>query len=75
MYEYVMDIMASDSSFASVNVKDFKFTRCDRNILVNWDIVYNWLGRAAAQWLKHCATNWKVTGSRPSEVNEFLYFT
>jgi hypothetical protein len=26
-------------------------------------------------WLRHYATNRKVSGSRPAEVNEFLQFT
>jgi hypothetical protein len=27
---------------------------------------------AVAYWLRHCATNWKVAGSRPNEVDNFF---
>jgi hypothetical protein len=26
-----------------------------------------------AQWLRHCATNWKVAGSVPDDVTGFLH--
>jgi hypothetical protein len=29
------------------------------------------VGHFVAQWLRHCATNRKVSGSRPDEVNYF----
>jgi hypothetical protein len=29
-------------------------------------------GYAVAQWLRHCTTNWKVAGSIPEGVTEFL---
>jgi hypothetical protein len=28
-----------------------------------------------AWWLRHYATGWKIMGSRPDELNEFLKFT
>ena len=28
-------------------------------------VVNSLMGHAVAQWLRHCATNWKVTGSIP----------
>jgi hypothetical protein len=30
-------------------------------------------GRAVMQWLRHCATILKVTGSRPDEMKEFFF--
>jgi hypothetical protein len=32
------------------------------------------LGHAVAQWLRHCATNWKVGGSIPDGVNGFFHW-
>jgi hypothetical protein len=31
------------------------------------------LGHAVAQWLRHCATNWKVAGSIPNSVSGIFY--
>jgi hypothetical protein len=33
------------------------------------------MGHAIAYWLRHYATNRKVAGLRPDEVNEFFQFT
>jgi hypothetical protein len=32
-------------------------------------------GHAVACFLKHCATNRKIVGSRPDEVNGFFFFS
>jgi hypothetical protein len=32
-------------------------------------------GHVVAEWLRHCATSQKVTGSRPDEVHELFQFT
>jgi hypothetical protein len=31
-------------------------------------------GHTVSWWLRDCATSWKVTGSRPDEVNEIFQF-
>ena len=30
------------------------------------------MGTAVAQWLRYCATNWKVAGSNPASVSGFF---
>jgi hypothetical protein len=33
------------------------------------------LGHVVAQWLRHCATSWKVAGLRSDDVTEFYQCT
>ena len=35
------------------------------------EFIRNSVGTAVAQWLRRCATNWKVAGSIPAGVNGF----
>jgi len=37
-------------------------------------IAYQNEGTAVAQWLRRCATNWKVTGSVPADVVDIKSF-
>jgi hypothetical protein len=37
-----------------------------------FSLSYLMLGHAVAQWLRHCATNWKVAGLIPDGVIEFF---
>jgi hypothetical protein len=42
-------------------------------IQISTDIyIYKW-GHAVAQWLRHCATNWKVMGLVPNSVTGIFH--
>jgi hypothetical protein len=40
--------------------------------LINAQLYHPIWGTAIAQWLRCCATNWKVTGSIPAGVSGFF---
>jgi hypothetical protein len=36
---------------------------CCSGVAVIFSSTYYWWGHVVTQWLRHCATNWKVVGS------------
>jgi hypothetical protein len=61
----------TEFNFLVTNKTPLKINKSDGKLFA---ALLNRYGHAVAEWLRHYATNRKVTGSRPDEVNEFFQF-